>query len=62
MPFGLPDLAWWGWALAALGGGILAQFIAKFSDRSRFAAFLAVVIAVLASMCGLVALFEWIRE
>ena len=59
MPFDLPDLAWWVWALVALGGALFARFLAKFSNG--FAGFLAAVIAVLAAMCGVLAIFVWIR-
>ena len=61
MPFDLPHLQWWGWALAAIGGGLLALFISKFSEKHRSAGTIAAVIAVLATMCGVRAMFEWIR-
>jgi hypothetical protein len=61
MPFDLPDLPWWGWAFAAIGGGLLALFVSKFSEKHRSAGTIAAVIAVLATMCGVRAMFEWIR-
>lgn len=61
MPFDLPTLPWWGWAFAAIGGGLLALFVSKFSEKHRLAGSIAAVIAVLATMCGAMAMFEWIR-
>jgi hypothetical protein len=61
LPFELSDIPWWGWALVALGGGILASFVGKFSNQNRFAGFLAAAIAVLATICLALALFEWVR-
>jgi hypothetical protein len=59
MFFDLPDLAWWVWALVAVGGAFLAWFVAKSSNA--FASFVAVAIAVLAAMCGVLAIFVWIK-
>jgi hypothetical protein len=51
LPFRVPDFPWWGWVLIALGGVILADIVKRF--ETRFTSFLAVVIGVLAALCGL---------
>ena len=58
LPFELPDLAWWTWVIIAFVGGLFAAAVGKFSDQSRFAGFLSVVIAVLATLCGAVAIYQ----
>jgi hypothetical protein len=61
MPFDLPDLPWWGWAIAAVGGAILSRFVAQFSEKNTGVSFLAVLMAVVSTMCGAMAIFEWVR-
>lgn len=58
LPFDLPDLTWWWWVIIAFVGGLFAAAVGKFSDQSRFAGFLSVVIAVLATLCGVVAIYQ----
>jgi hypothetical protein len=58
LPFDLPEMTWWIWALMGLGGGFFAAAVGKFSDQYGLAGFLSVVIALLACGCAAVAIYE----
>jgi hypothetical protein len=58
LPFNLPEFTWWVWVLIGVATAIFAAAVGKFSDQYRFAGFLSVVIAVLAALCGAVAIYE----
>lgn len=60
MVFDVPDLAWWIWALIALAGAFLAQFIGK--SRNQFTTIIALLIGLLSGACGMLAIFEWIKN
>ncbi len=62
MDFSLPDLEWWIWALAATGGAFLAFFFGKLSEDNRLIGALALVSAVAATACGVLAISGWITS
>ena len=57
LPFDLPDLVWWGWAIIAVTVALFAWFISKF--QNKYTSFVAVVLAVVATLCGLLAMHAW---
>ncbi len=57
LPFDLPELPWWGWAIVALTGAFFAWFISRF--QNKYTSFIAVVLAVLATLSGLLAMYVW---
>ena len=59
MLFEIPDLMWWAWALIALCGILLARFFWEYENQ--FAGLLAILLFALSTMCGLLAIFEWIK-